>query len=335
MKKILSIVVILSMITVMFAGCDNIGKSSAEEKDVSGLLAMLDQSLDTVTTLGDLPEPEIKGNLYYYNNSETEGYFHGFHLGLEIDEASIVQRIYIQPYGENKISVQGLTIGDNVSAAETLFGAGQKVPDENDTQGEYTYNVYSTDNFDIKCTLEGELIRALSITKPGMQKIYQEPEFRISSVLTQKEVTELLGTDFQIETVEDASYYDYYTTMTYDGIVFGYAHNRYPFSDVNVADFVEISSDRFALAALNAQVGDLAKPVLKSCDQKFDLMYDRHNEKEVYGSYLYFEEGKSTPGGRTTWLLSFNFDQEIEYTSYDELPDNLRITEIILWTEMD
>ncbi|QRN86712.1 hypothetical protein JR334_05785 [Clostridia bacterium] len=334
MKKILSIIIMLSMITILFVGCGKIGQSPAEEKDVSELLSILEQDIDAVDALGELPEPEIKGNLYYYNNAETEGYFHGFHLGLEIDEASIVQRIYIQPYGDNKIQVQGLMIGDTVAAAEALFGVGQKVPDDN-TGSEYTYTVYSTEKFDIKCTLEGEIIRAVSITKPGMQKVYQEPEFQISAVLTQKEVTELLGADFQIETKEDGGYYDYYTTMTYDGITFGYAHNRYPFSDVNVADYVQITSDRYSLSALSAQVGDLAKPVLKYCDQNFDLMYDRHNEKEVYGNYLYFEEGKSTPGGRTTWLLSFEFDQDVELTSYDQLPDDLRITEIHLWTELD
>ena len=135
--------------------------------------------------------------------------------------------------------------------------------------------------------------------------------------------------------MDDGTYFDYYTTMTYEGLTFGYAHNRYPFADVNVADEVTITSAKYALAALDAQVGDLAKPVLKTCGQKFDPAYDHHNDQEIFGSYLYFEEGKSTPGGRTTWILGFDFDQEIELVSYEDIPDNLHITGIRLYTLMD
>lgn len=332
-KRIVLIISMVLMISLM-AGCDQIGLNTAEDKDVSELLGVLGQDLVSVTELGELPDPEIKGTLYYYNNSETKGYFRGFHLGLELDESMKVRRIYIQPYGEHKISVEGLTIGESVSTADALFGAGTYSPDE-DSESIYRYIVYATEAYDIKCTLEGESIRALSFTGPGMQKIFQEPEYRISSVLTQKAVTELLGPDFEIETSEDGSYFDYYTVMTYEGISLEYAHNRYPFSDVNVADGVTITSPQFALVALDAQVGDLAKPVLKLCDQSFDLAYDHHNEKEIFGSYLYYEEGKSTPGGRTTWILSFDFDQQIELTDYESIPDNLHITGIRLWTVMD
>jgi hypothetical protein len=334
MKKSIVLIMSVFLAVSLLTGCDIIGLNTTEDKDVSELLGLLGQDLATITELGELPEPEVKGTLYYYNNSESKGYFRGFHLGLELDETMKVSRIYIQPYGEHRISAEGLTIGEEISTADLLFGAGIYSPDE-DSEGFYRYIVYATEAYDIKCTLEGETIKALSFTQPGMQKVFQEPEYRISSILTQNAIAELLGQDFELETSEDGGYFDYYTIMTYDGINFEYAHNRYPFSDINVADGVNITSPRFALAALDAQVGDLAKPVLKLCDQSFDPAYDHHNDKEIYGSYLYFEEGKNTPGGRTTWILSFEFDQQIELTDYESIPNNLHITGIRLWTVMD
>lgn len=338
MKRLLTLLMLFTMTLGCAVGCDAL--AGPEDKDVSLLLAGLGNPISSIEALGDLPEPEVQDSLQYYDNTGAKDFFRGFNLGVELDDDGLVQRIYVKPYGEHVIRIEGLRLGAPVSEADALFGAYQDVETVSGDQT-YRYRVYTTEAYDIKCTLDGDFISAVSFSAPGLQTPRPEPEHTLSAVWTQQEVQDRLGDDFEMVTEEMVAYFDYHTTVTYDdgNLEYGYYHDRYPFNSVNVADNVSIRSAAHVLAGLDVQVGDDAKTVYALCAERFERAWDPHGDEEIFDTFLYREEGKSTPGGRTTWWLSFSMEPSLaegeRLTSIEQIPDGALITGIHLWTPLD
>lgn len=171
MKNRLSIwVLIMMMVTLTACGGSNgaeTGQIAAEtvEKDVSMLLKGIGDSLDMVKSLGDLPEAQVNGNLYYYQNAQTEGYFAGFDLGIETEaDGKTVKQIYIQPIGEAKITANGIIAGGTIEAAKAALGNGELSSLEQ--KGKIVnFMTFTDEAFSIKATVEDQKVVAVAFTR--------------------------------------------------------------------------------------------------------------------------------------------------------------------------
>lgn len=167
MKKKLSLLIVLMLIVFIISACGSESKKTSntnEGKDVSMLLKGIGGELAIIQSLGELPQPQVSGQLYYYDTKGIEGYFEGYNLGVEIaDDQKTVTRIYIQPYDNYAIQVNGFTIGCDVADANALFGKGELNSVEQDGKI-HTYMTYKDSSYAIKCTVENNLITAVSFT---------------------------------------------------------------------------------------------------------------------------------------------------------------------------
>ncbi len=331
MKKKLIQVLFMSIMVFLLAACEIMGLGgSTEDKDVTLLLDYIGEELAPIEALGELPEPKISNRLYYYDNAKVQGYFRGFHLGVELTETNQIQRIYLQPYGDHIISVYGFTLGDSVSTTEALFGEGKRTTST--TGGvNYEYITYQDQQYDIQCTLQSDTIVAVSISPLWVQMEQDEPKHIISAVWTNKEAIDNLGQPLELVTEEVDSDYAYRTLMAYDGIQYQYDHNRFPFNSVNVADEINITSPVYQLLGLDVQVGDSASDAFGLAESQFAYALDEEGAPIPY-TFLYVEPGRSTPGGRTTWHLHFTLNKQVDIDSDTDLPEDLRILGIHLWT---
>ncbi len=175
MKKRIS-VLLLVLIMVTLSACSGSSASDTPapqgtiEKDVTMLLKGIGDSMDMVESLGALPEAQVNGNLYYYSNASTEGYFAGFDLGIETEaDGQTVKQIYIQPIGDAKITANGLVIGGTIADAKAVLGDGELSLTE--TNGKIVnFMIFSDEIYSIKATVEDQDVIAGSFAKAGEQQ---------------------------------------------------------------------------------------------------------------------------------------------------------------------
>lgn len=170
MKKRISIL-LLVLIMVTLSACGGGAASSepvpqaAMEKDVTMLLKGLGDSLDMVKSLGNLPEAQVNGNLHYFQNANTEGYFAGFDLGIELEaDGQTVKQIYIQPLGDSKITANGLAIGGSIADAKASFGDGTLSSVENNGKI-VNFMIFNDESYSMKATVEDQKIMAVAFTQ--------------------------------------------------------------------------------------------------------------------------------------------------------------------------
>lgn len=181
MKKRQSILVlILMMITLTACGGANGAETpdqpaAAIEKDVTMLLKGIGDSKAMVESLGDLPEAQVNGNLYYYQNASTEGYFAGFDLGLETEaDGDTVKQIYIQPIGDAKITANGLRIGGTIADAKAAFGDGELSSMEQNGKI-VNFMLFSDGAYAMKATVADQSIIAVAFTIADPEVAEKEP----------------------------------------------------------------------------------------------------------------------------------------------------------------
>ena len=180
MKKRIS-VLLLVLIMITLSACGGASASSepvpqlAIEKDVTMLLKGIGDSFDMVKSLGNLPEAQVNGNLYYYQNANTEGYFSGFDLGVELEtDGQTVKQIFIQPIGEAKITANQLVIGGNVVDAKAIFGEGELSSTE--TNGAISnFMTFADPTYQMKATAKDQKIIAAAFTKLAVQSSFDNP----------------------------------------------------------------------------------------------------------------------------------------------------------------
>ncbi len=170
MKKRLGILVLVFLMVALTAcgGSNGAEKApepaSAIEKDVTMLLKGIGDSMDMVTSLGDLPEAQVNGNLYYYQNAGTEGYFSGFDLGIETDaDGQTVKQIYIQPLGDAKISANGLIVGGTIADAKAALGEGELSSMEQNGKI-VNFMSFTDETYAMKATVQDQAIVAAAFT---------------------------------------------------------------------------------------------------------------------------------------------------------------------------
>jgi hypothetical protein len=157
------------MITLSACGGASAGSEpvsqAAIEKDVTMLLKGIGDSLDMVKSLGDLPEAQVNGNLHYFQNANTEGYFAGFDLGVELEsDGQTVKQIYIQPIGDSKITANGLVIGGSIADAKASFGPGELSSVENNGKI-VNFMIFIDESYSMKTTVEEQRIIAVAFTQ--------------------------------------------------------------------------------------------------------------------------------------------------------------------------
>ncbi|BES64727.1 hypothetical protein SANA_11660 [Gottschalkiaceae bacterium SANA] len=168
-KRISVLVLVLIMITLSACGGTSAGGEASSqvviEKDVTMLLKGLGDSLDMVKSLGNLPEAQVNGNLHYFQNANTEGYFAGFDLGIELEaDGQTVKQIYIQPVGNAKITANGLVIGGTIADAKASLGDGELSSVENNGKI-VNFMTFSDQTYAMKATVAEERITAVAFTQ--------------------------------------------------------------------------------------------------------------------------------------------------------------------------
>jgi|GEM_PF-3364822 len=168
-KRLGILVLILMMVTLTACGGANGAETPAEpaaaiEKDVTMLLKSIGDSMDMVKSLGDLPEAQVNGNLYYYQNTENAGYFAGFDLGVETQaDGTTVKQIYIQPIGDAKITANDMVVGGTVSDAKAVFGDGAL--SSVDQNGKIVnFLTFADEKYEMKATVKDDRITAVAFT---------------------------------------------------------------------------------------------------------------------------------------------------------------------------
>jgi len=168
MKKLLRVLLMMILIVLFVTACgENSNKVSDnnEVKDVTMLLSGIGGELSTIESLGKLPEPEVDGQIRNYITKDTEGYFSGFNLGIGLaDDGKTVTLVYVQPYDGNQIKVNGFIIGCDITEMKALFGEGELTSSEENGKI-LTYMTYRDENYNIKCTVDENIVTAVSFTK--------------------------------------------------------------------------------------------------------------------------------------------------------------------------
>lgn len=174
MKKRIS-VLLLVLIMVTLSACSGSSASDTPapqgtiEKDVTMLLKGIGDSMDMAKSLGDLPEAQVNGNLHYFQNADTEGYFSGFDLGVELEaDGSTIRQIYIQPIGDAKITAHGFVIGGSIADAKVILGDGELSSVENNGKI-VNFMTFADASYSMKATVEDQKIIAVAFTQPSEQ----------------------------------------------------------------------------------------------------------------------------------------------------------------------
>lgn len=356
MKKAIQIIVFLLLIASILIACNKDTKVTSnenEEKDVSMLLGGIGKELDSIQLLGELPEPEVAGQRYFYDTKGTKGYFNGFNLGIELaEDQKTVKQIYIEPYDGRNIKVNGFIIGRDIADTNELFGKGQLSSVEKNGKV-FTYMSYQDENYNMKCTVTNNQVSAVSFTLVSSQdkeepieteevntdgsnkeqnennekeKVEIEP-IKLSFYMTKDEIINKLGDDYDFTTEEDGGYFTYNSRLEYDGISFTYWHDNENVTGDRKSDWITIDSNQYTFN-YDIKIGDNAREVLEYCQNKYDNAYDHHNDKDIFGMYKYTEEDNSE-----NWsVLSFSYsDQDLnlwECSSVEDIGEEVTITGI-------
>lgn len=356
MKKFLSLLLITILIVLSITGCGNETNNVSNEnevKDVTMLLNGIGGDLDTIKSLGQLPEPKVTDQLLFYNTKEIEGYFSGYNMGIEVaeDQTTVIQ-VYIQPYDGNQIKVNGFIIGCDVSKTNELFGKGELSSAEQNGNI-FTYMTYKDDNYNIKCTVDNNKVTSVSFTELNGKseeisedttgettEVNQDDEeieeiepIQLSYYMTKDEIINKLGEDYIFETDDDGGYFMYCSKLEYDGITFWFYHDDEEIASDQIPDYINYTSNKYTFD-FDIQIGDNAREVFKYCENRYDHAENMHavgdEDACIYDTFLYEEEGQSY----TPWL-SFNLDdEELNNTwnySIDDIGEDVKITEINLY----
>lgn len=147
----------------------------------------------------------------------------------------------------------------------------------------------------------------------------------LSFYMSKDEIIDLLGDDYTFETQDDGGYFMYYSTLSYDGIVFTYFHDEKEILPNNYPGNIRINSNKYKYD-FEFRVGDAVKEAYEYCESNLENMYDMHNDVYVDDSFIYEEDGESTGV-----ILSFEYEGKgQEFGSVGEYDEDTRIQSINL-----
>lgn len=338
MKKTIVLVLMLTFMSLMLMACGSDSKTTNnnnEVKDVSMLLSGIGGDLSSIQSLGQLPEPQVAGQRYYYDTKDVEGYFNGYNLGIEVSEdKNTVTQIYIEPYEANNVKVNGLIIGNDIADANELYGKGELSSEEKNGKV-LTYMTYQDDNYNIKCTVTNNQVSAVSFSllesrknKNSVEKTAEnnnntdsttedsnksdnedeekEP-INLSIHMTKDEIINKLGDDYSFTTYEDGGYFMYYSLLEYDGITFTFYHDNEKITGDSKIDWVKIESNKYTFD-YDIKIGDNAREVLTYCEENYKNAYNHHGDEDIFGMYEYRE--KETNSEMAAPILKFDYSEE-------------------------
>ncbi len=99
MKKKILVLLLILFVAVM-AGCNkpvvNPSPVPEADKDLTALISCLGYPQQAYKDLGDLPEPEVRGNILRYSLPEDKGYYSGFTFWVNLD-GEFAKSFYLEP----------------------------------------------------------------------------------------------------------------------------------------------------------------------------------------------------------------------------------------------
>lgn len=173
---------------------------------------------------------------------------------------------------------------------------------------------------------------------PGGQTTIEEIAPTVLSVfMTKDQIIEKLGQNYTFETIEDGGYYDYYSRLEYDGIVFNFSHNDKKFPTNQYPDSIMITSNKYRFN-FDFKIGDTALKAIEYSEKNFENAYDFHNDVYMFDVFQYKEDNspKGTTDGAFGGLrIRWFYSTSRSYSSKDEISEDVKIESIQIYAPMD
>ncbi len=162
-KKIFILIILL----ILLSSCDvsstiDNNDQKIDLKDLNPLVSCLGHEIEAYKALGDLPDPNIQGEIYKYNLPASQGYYSGFDLRVW-NQSNIVKALYIEP-NEQKVQFKDLTIPSDKKSITDSFDS-QNIGQINSAFGMSKNNIQFYDNeYYYIFYIENNIVNAVEIT---------------------------------------------------------------------------------------------------------------------------------------------------------------------------
>ncbi len=150
----------------------------------------------------------------------------------------------------------------------------------------------------------------------------------LSVLMTQEDIIDLLGDDYNLETVKDDYMFNYISELSYEGILFLFCHEQEELTEDAQLCEIRITSNDYKFN-YEMKVGDTALDAISKCEEVFENLYDYHNDKHRFDVFKYREKKSNGDFIDTSFVITWEYDtDDIHYESKEDVPQDLRIKTI-------
>ncbi len=155
----------------------------------------------------------------------------------------------------------------------------------------------------------------------------------LSALMEIDDIKNTLGDDYTFETRVDGGYFEYWSTLEYDGISFTFAHDQEKLPYGSMPQGITITSNKYSFN-YDFKIGDTALKAIEYCERNFENAYDHHNDEYIFDGFYYKEKDGSREID-TYLVLRLVYNTNVSYSEKSQLTDDVKIQAVRLFLPLD